>query len=752
VAAVIAAAAALAVRPAGADEVDELAAQVFSLDQEARRLESFITEPQALPDAAERRLLDAQVLFEIEDYPRAGILFLDVVEKYPDSRVHEEALYYLAESLFRMRNLKSARAYYLQLAAMPQSPHYQPALARLVETALRTGETAGVDELIARMAEGASDPKRPEAPYVRAKYLYFRERTDEAMAAFDAIPDDHRYGRHARYFAAVCRVKKGDLDGAAQVFERLVRLKARSDGERRIQELADLALARVWYEAGRLRQAAAEYRRIPQKSNLYDTALYELAWVYVKDRQFDQALRALDLFMLARPDSPQVPEVRILQGNLYIRMKEFNRARDLFKKTHDDYDPQYRELFSIMAERRDPLPYLERLMGRMAEPGPAPELPHLAAVWAREQPGVQRSLDLLGDVEQIERDVAECTSILDRLEPAVRGPGRARIFPDLAEGQTRAARLQDRLLAARDRLIELLRARTSAAAGATEQDALERLGAERRSLAERMRRVPPPSAPPAEQAKTQSGYADAGKRLSEVSLRVASLRGQLAALDRYAAEHPPSEADAASFRQQAEGIRSLITTLSEEEAQLRAAIEEGQNATEAGDAGTAGEQTRRRYDDVLGEEHRLLGALVSRLDAPGQERARRIDQALAAVAAVQAELDRFFATLDARIEQRLVGIREAVESERKAVAELRAQTAAAGSEARDTGAAVARQSFTRVLRRFYDVSVQGDVGILDVAWARKQDKSDSVSELVNQQKFELGGVDEGFADVGGSGE
>jgi len=728
-----------------ADEVDGIAAQIFEIEQEAKRLDAVVGEPEKpQPDAAQRRLLEAQVLFELKDYARASILFLDVVEQYADSRVYEDALYYLAESLLLVRNLRTARPYYLQIAARPRSPHYQAALARLVEIALRTGETAGVDDLIARMGEVAPDPRRPSAPYVRAKYLYFRGRVDEAVAAFDAIPDDHRYGRHARYFAGVCRVKKDDLEGAIESFGRLLMLESRSDGEGEILDLGRLALGRIRYELGRLRQAIEAYRGVSRESKFYETALHELAWVYIKDKQFENALRALDLLVLTAPDSPRVPEVRILQGNLLIRMQRFDPATKVFENTRDEYNPQYEELRGIMDGQADPLPYLEGLLGRPPRKA-APRLPRLAAAWAREQPEAKGVLDLLRDVEQLERDLQESSSILDQVTHAMRGPSRAAIFPDLALGHERATALVVRLATARDRLLTLDRSLMATKASRGEIDSIEDLARERKSL-EARRQPWPRSAAKDSGKKAREAYTAAGRRLAALSVQVKGLREQLAAVEKYAEENRTTRGEEESFRQQAEGIRALITTLVAEEERLRAAIEEGERKL-----GAAGDDPERRtgndYERVAAEERRRLQSLAGRLDPNGRRQHDRIEEVLTRAAAVQAALDRFGTALDARIEKRLEGIKQTVEKERAALERHQADAKAFATEARSTMASVARASFNRVLRRYYDIAVMGDVGILDVAWALKQERSDEVSQLVNEQKAELEILDDGLREI-----
>ena len=87
----------------------------------------------------------------------------------------------------------------------------------------------------------------------------------------------------------------------------------------RIAELSHMALGRLYYERDQPSKSVDEYLRISRRSDLFDEALYEVTWVYVKNKEFDKALRALELLALADPTSQRMPDVRILEGNLRIR-------------------------------------------------------------------------------------------------------------------------------------------------------------------------------------------------------------------------------------------------------------------------------------------------------------------------------------------------------------------------------------------------------------------------------------------------
>jgi len=55
--------------------------------------------------------------------------------------------------------------------------------------------------------------------------------------------------------------------------------------------------------------------------------------------------------------------------------------------------------------------------------------------------------------------------------------------------------------------------------------------------------------------------------------------------------------------------------------------------------------------------------------------------------------------------------------------------------------------FTKVADKFYDLVVKSDVGIIDVAWGLKDQKTQSVNKLTNQKNAEMKALDDDFRKV-----
>src|SRR5262249_24094097 len=81
---------------------------------------------------AERRLIRAQVLYGVGHYDDAAVLLYDVVEKHATTRSYPDALFFLADCLFKKGDNLLARDYFHKVIDTlgESSPHYGEALGR----------------------------------------------------------------------------------------------------------------------------------------------------------------------------------------------------------------------------------------------------------------------------------------------------------------------------------------------------------------------------------------------------------------------------------------------------------------------------------------------------------------------------------------------------------------------------------------------------------------------------------------------
>ena len=147
-------------------------------------------------------------------------------------------------------------------------------------------------------------------------------------------------------------------------FGTILKTPAKTDSQKRITELAHMAMARIYYDRGQFTNALDEYSKIGLKSELINEALYEMAWVSIKGKEYDKAARSLDLLMLNAPDSPLIPEVKLLIGQLHIRENAYQPATDTFAKTRDEYAPVHRQLYDALMKTGNAPLYFRDLIGK----------------------------------------------------------------------------------------------------------------------------------------------------------------------------------------------------------------------------------------------------------------------------------------------------------------------------------------------------------------------------------------------------
>ncbi|HJZ83997.1 MAG TPA: tetratricopeptide repeat protein [Polyangia bacterium] len=778
---VIAAWLALAASPAVADEVDDLGKKVFEVESQARELNASFRPPKAAgPEVAERRLVDAQLLYQLKNYDEAAILLLDVVERFPTSPAFPEAQFLLADCLYQKHDFLSARRYFTQVVERgPGSPggvqvqqrRYQEALNRLIELSLRTEDFGPVETYLAKLAELPPSSLLPSVPYVKGKYYYFRGRREEAQAAFETIPAGSPYSFQARYFLATLRVKAGDNAAAIPILENLLTMPAKTDEEKRVQELAHMALGRLHYDRSEFAQAIDEYQKVPRTSPLFSDMLYEVAWTFIKNagqvaiqlkddqgkakteqqKEFQKAFRALDLLMLANPDSPQAPEVRVLIGNLQVRLGQLGQALDIFEKTRDEFEPVKKQLEQVLAQHGDTQAYFNELIGKNLERFDiAVYLPQAAVKWVRAEPEVERVVQVVGDISDMRKAVKDSENLIGRLERAVNSPARVNIFPELAAARERSLTLSNVLLDARQRLAKKRRELAAPVLAPDEQRQLDQLGGERMGLEQKLAQLPTKAEGYRERAQKSRMYLEQlDQQGSELNVMIQSMNAELVAAEKYYKDTRASQRmPAAEFQKLVDENRASIETLHQMHDQLRNDIQAAKETTGIGDELVQEEeQAKKQLKDVLGRERALIDKAETRMSPDARTKVSQISSILEHAGQIDATLQAFDAKIDQLVEERLVDIKAAIADEKGHMGDYKTKVESYAGESADVGGGITYASFHNVAKRFYDIVVHADVGMIDVAWANKQAKTDSAARIKRQEAAELKLLDDEFKEV-----
>jgi tetratricopeptide (TPR) repeat protein len=734
-----------------AGPVQDAHRKLVDLEERARVLRSGFRESYVKdPAAADKRVIEAEKLFAIKNYSAAATLCLDVIERYPQSRAFDDATLLLAESLFKDGDLLSARRYFEQAAKKPVlTKREQRALQRIVEIALRTGDYDGIEQHLQRLSQVPMGDADPAVPYVRGKYYFFRDRPDEALGVLEGITTSSPYYMQARYFVATIHVKKGDYATAARTFDEVIKQQPKDEGEKEIQDLARLAIGRLLYDRGQFDRAREWYSSVPRQSKYFGDAMYESAWNSIKSKDFKSAYRALDLMLLQEPESPRAPELRLLIGNLHLRLANFYLASAQFTQSLTDYEPIYKELSSRQLQAKSDPKYFDRLVSQGLDKFDiSAVIPRAAVRLVAREPDVAKLLTLAEDVGTLQRGIRESEQLVQRLEHAVQGGHIVGLFPDLASARTRSSEILNQTIDVRRRF--QAEARTIAARYLSPEDraALDQIAGERGALEQELRTLPLTRENMKSRAsEMRASFAGLDARTSELNVVIQSLEAEIVAIEQYYIQaHGDKKVDPEALKQPIELIRQEIDQTRQAMEKVRGDIAvAAQEATLAGAAGSENRVSANRLIQLLRQEQEILARARppgSAADAGGEYDS--LMSVLSRADNIQTQVIEFDGRLDSIADGRLGDVKSLITTEKNNLEAAGGKLNAVLSEGQSVGGGLAEAVMNRATARFYDITVQSDVGLIDVSWGIKDQKTQTVSKLINQQKQELQAVDDDF--------
>ncbi len=392
----------------------------------------------------ETRLIDAKVLFELENFEGASVVFLDLVDNpaFRANRAYPEALLLLGRSLLAMGNTRAAQRYLTQAAEQPNALVADQARYHLLELALTANDAPALTALAGATGLGATARTR----YAVGKAMISLGRYEEALSVMQALLGDQDLGARARYYLAVAHTALDHYGDALSHFETLTK-EFGGGGEGGVRDESLLAIGRLRMERGELIASVTAYQRVQRHSPMYEQALYEMAWAYIKAEQYDRALGTIDTLMLTVKDPGLDVEAHTLRGRLNIYLQDYDTAVYSFEKIVDRFAPIRNELERFTRDPANVPRYFEWLLERRTGDAKltAP-LTERTAEWVESAGDMRKVVSLFDEMGQQRSEIVTTTQLAEELERIVKAQSRVELFPDLKEGWQRALVLRNQLV------------------------------------------------------------------------------------------------------------------------------------------------------------------------------------------------------------------------------------------------------------------------------------------------------------------
>lgn len=740
-----------------AQSMEDANRSVSDAESRANSLEGFMPRVMAATTRPStpytERFADGELLFRLRDYSRAAVLFTDIVTNHRASPAYANALYLLGEALYQAGDRYGARTRFREIVMQHGTdPLYRPfvqrALGRLIEISLRSRDqrpqsVQEMNEIFARINQLPPGDIEAQTTYVRGKYYFLRPNPDydAARQAFESIPASAAIYPQSRYFLGAILTAQERFPEAIQAFSRVTQLDAQNDQQRQqVIDLAWLAIGRLRLERNEYDGAAEAYQRVGRNSTFFDRALFELAWAHIRNGDAIRAENALEVLSVSNPDSPLIPEGKLLWGNLLLRTGRFDRAQRVFQDVRTQFGPVSARLDQLVAQNTDPQLYFRQLLQMNSMVFDASSiLPPQAVAFVREEGTLEDSLGVVGDLNTCRQYIRESEDLIARLNAAINSPSRAHVFRELRNAREQAFQAQNRITRARAALAAAL---DSAASGLSDNN-LNGVLAQRRPLDASASRLPIDDAGVRRRDRAaEAEFTTLGQELQRNEQRVANLEAMLAAMRRYLRDNPNprGNVDLSGLNNEITQHETAITSYRARISELRRQITAGRAQVGVGDPRYQRDlEIAREYRDLLVRQMEIQRN-AGRMPADAQALFSRLDEA-------ERRVQSFDQRVQAIVDERITGVRSQVQEEERNVAGYRVRLADLEREAADVVGRAMMQSIANVRLHFYRIVMRADLGLVDVAWEERENHNNRARILAEELNRESTALNDEFSEV-----
>lgn len=342
--------------PAGAQEQpdDELAAQLQRARAELMSLEEQIGREETRLSRIESELVDlrrqaaifgsAESAFQLgEELYMAGSIvwardaFESVIQNFPGSQYHTEALFRLELIYFELQDFDNALAFY---------------------DSLRTRSPGFLHMDLATIAAGLSH--------------HNLGRFAMSRGLMSQIQPQSEYAALAQYLTAVAYVEEGSYAEAKTALEGILQRARTHRAEAGLADRARIALAQIYVEEGNFDRALEFYGMISPFSPYYDVGMLGMVWVYMRRQDYQDAYNLAQRVVEEVPNSELRSEFELAMANCALGAEDLDVAIDRYEqllRQHRESEDYY-ELFlsgSSGDQYQSERERLERIRAGLAE-------------------------------------------------------------------------------------------------------------------------------------------------------------------------------------------------------------------------------------------------------------------------------------------------------------------------------------------------------------------------------------------------
>lgn len=730
---------------------DRFESQLGNIDTALKRLERLYARPDASLRSftIQRRLVDARVFYELGQYENCAMILVDVIDRpeFKASLDYAASLLLLGESLFKLGNVNGAREIFQRVAVGRDTDIADEARLYLLEIALSSGRDSDIEAAIRTTPQTI---RTDRLKYGLGKAWFRLGKHEDAAAQLQSVAPQSEWYMRARYYLGASLVGRGAFEPALEIYRNIVGAPGDDEFSQTIREEAWLAIGRLLVQKKNYALALTSYQNIGRNSPLYETALYEMAWAYINQEQFDKAIQTVEVLLL-NVASPEVDvEANVLLGQLNVAKKDYEEAISSYESIIERFAPIRNELARFVQNPTAVRGYFEWLTRRKGSLGAlGSPLSERSLKWLENTADFKRIGTVFDGIATERETIRQAREIGGELKEILSDRGRVEVFPELKEGWARLQVAENQLILLLIEMLDLQRQELKTLLTAEEAQDFQMVWDERSRVTTGGLRLPSTfEAFNERQEAATSQFRDLAKRHFLVQKGMDELQRQLMAIEKHLNERqfaesgvrlsPESETE---LRKEIAAEKISLQAVYDELAGLSREIDIETRKLGAGDNASVAEQgMKTQLRQAIEREAELYDRIGQRVGGNVATRYRglvgvreRSDQLLTRMGSL-------LALMDAEVRRKTAELLVVVDTELNHLGNYRAEAEGLAADGDDISTRHGMDFFLASLQRMGQVVLDAEVGLLDVVWARKTEQTAALQRLNEDRGRRLKGL------------
>ncbi|MCO4760899.1 MAG: tetratricopeptide repeat protein [Myxococcales bacterium] len=695
-----------------------------------------------------RRYVDATIAYQRGNLPVASVLLYDLVmtREFQKRRDYYNALYMLGHSLYRMRNYVGAQRYLTLIVRFSNRRYFVPTLTALVDIAIRMRKFALVSQYATYLGSVPPGPRRSDMLYQFGRSFFVAKKFAEARKYLAQVGvGDKRYAA-SRFYLGVLSVQAKRFDDALRQFREVLSASNVRNAARRpkriVTDYANLSLGRIYLEKKKYKRAIEHYSAVDRNSPVAEEALFELAATFLASKKPDRALDALDMLLLTVSDDKIAVEAAVLRGRINLLRKKYAAADGSYKNVVDRYSAISGELTRFVARPERLEQFFSWLLNRGSDDySVVRPVSARVARYIERDPDMGRVVQLFDEMGAERRDVKQSEKLARTIEQALQSTARIEMFPKLKDNWLKLVEQENRIVAVGDRALDILRRYAYPVMNARQRSEVDAIRAKARELRIAFSKIPRTAKDwTKRETRIQSIWVNLAAEVSLLKAALAGLRDQILAIEKMLNERVFGSEGVVLSKKRELAVRK---GLDDEKDNLRRAyrmverlahdLELGATAVGAGDKVSADESRVRGTLLALQRMEQALYAGALMAQHKHTDIVSRMRTVRSKLESGLLTINRLYAGLGKRVAKRTQKVQRVLRREKSNIANYKVRMNQYEHASRRLARTVGYTLIRRAQTRLADVVLEADLGLVDVAWQRKQDKAKRVRDLQGER-------------------